>query len=472
MKAARAVLTSIRNGETVDRVRGLRASAGLVHTSAVARTTRWAVIGLASFVGAAGVSHRAPAAVPQIAAAAACESGEPVRALLRPLDARPTARVGRFAYPRGVRVKTFRSESVAVHYAATGRHAPPRRDTDRDKTPDYVEEAAAAADAAAAAYRNPGFRLRLPRCDRGRDNRPDIYLRRSSIPGIAVEPARSATGSFIVVSTTLTPGTARSLTSLRLVVAHELFHLVQFTYAPAGVPRWIAEGTANALAIFGAIPAGGGLLVDHVLLTQLDRWMLEPWRSIFDDQDGCARCYGGALWWLQILVDLGRPDVLHELFTRLATSTARDRGVSDIDASLRALGWNLTNAFATFATDLYRKQPRVGTVDPINAAAPTGAAVPRPLLGLAAHYLPINVPASSGGLDVRIRSLEGPLIWIRLIVGGQAGREVNPNPLTPESTHLVFPVRFANAAERQQIIVIVTNGNAERSRYEVSWIHK
>jgi hypothetical protein len=146
----------------------------------------------------------------------------------------------------------YASERAVVHYTTRSRDRPPRRDSDRDGVPDYVEIAGAAADDALQSFNVLG--LRAPVADSaGGDPRPDIYIRALGPSfGRAVPPADAVGGAFVLIAPSLdlvSTATSKAKAGLRQQVAHELGHLVQFAYVPGGMPQWIAEGTANLLAM-------------------------------------------------------------------------------------------------------------------------------------------------------------------------------------------------------------------------------
>ena len=138
--------------------------------------------------------------------------------------------------------RTFSSERIVVHYVVLGIDAPPLNDDDADKVPDYVENVGAAADRALAYYERRGFLAPLAD-EGGPDSRPDIYVSRFSpgTLGVAFPAAAAADGAFAVVGNNLDPSAGRSFASVYATVAHELFHLVQFSYFGAAEPRCIRE---------------------------------------------------------------------------------------------------------------------------------------------------------------------------------------------------------------------------------------
>jgi hypothetical protein len=383
---------------------------------------------------------------------------------------RPTARKGVYGYGRGVPVRSARAKEVIVHWATRGPDAPAAGDVDRDGIPDYVELTAAAAERAFAKYtaRAPaGFRLRKPLCDRaGPDRRPDVYIKRLGAElGVALPRTRAAGGPFMLVSHSLDTSDALSTRSLRLVVAHELFHLVQFAYVPGGMPRWIAEGTANALALYG-IQATPRLTVDTSFAVQTDRWLQEPWRSVFDGSVNCTRCYGGGLWWLYA-VSYKRLDAINLFFNRLARNNRVGFGRQQLDAAFRqTASFNLDQVFGHIAARMYRAGLPVKTRFAINASAP-GSSAEQQLLGMSTHYIPIEVPATAQSVELTVRARGGAFFLNRLIVGGPTGPDVQWQPQV-DRNELVFLPQLTDPS-RRQLMLIVTNASNRPARYVLSW---
>jgi hypothetical protein len=383
---------------------------------------------------------------------------------------RPTARKGAYAYGRGVPVRFAAARNVVVHWATRGVDAPPGGDEDRDGFPDYVELTAAAAERAFTKYPargSAGFGLRRPLCDRGGpDRRPDVYIKRlRGDLGVALPRTRAAGGPFVVVSRDLAIGPELSTRSLRLVVAHELFHLVQFAYVPAGMPRWIAEGTASALALYG-VQATSGLTVDTSFAVQTDRWLQEPWRSVFDGSVNCARCYGGGLWWLYA-VAYKRLDAINVFFNRLARSKRVGLGRQQLDATFRQTAdFNFDQVFGHIAARMYRAGLPVRTRFTINAAAP-GASAEQQLLGMSTHYIPIEAPETAQSLELTVQARGGAFFLNRLVMGGPTGPDVPWQPQT-DRNQLVFAPQFGDPSQRR-LMLIVTNGSNRAARYVVSW---
>src|SRR6266511_4655878 len=177
----------------------------------------------------------------------------------RPTDVSP-AQVFSEVAPNAIQVfndyatpaRFYASQRAVLHYVVLGIDAPPLNDDDADGVPDYVERVGRAADRALAYYERRGFNL--PLADKGGpDTRPDLYVSRFApgTLGVAFPAAAAAGGGFAVVSNNLDPSAERSFASVYATVAHELFHLVQFSYfgpkRDPAIPTWILEGTAAAM---------------------------------------------------------------------------------------------------------------------------------------------------------------------------------------------------------------------------------
>ena len=383
---------------------------------------------------------------------------------------RPTARTGAYAYQRGARHFFARSRNLVFHWTTRGRDAPPLADVDGDRVPDYVELTADAAERAWAKYtvRSPtGFGLRRPLCDHaGPDRRPDIYVKRlPSGQGMALSATRAAGGPFMLVAPDLDVPPTLSARSLNLVVAHELFHLVQFSYVRAGMPRWIAEGTANALALYGIEPARERV-VNSAFSAQTDPWLQQPWTSVFAPGNNCTRCYGGGLWWIYAIAQ-SRADVLRVYFERLARSRRIGTGWQDLATAFqRTAGTDFDQIFGRVANRMYRDGFPVRARFTVSAAA-AGATPEQEIAGMSTHYVPIQVPAGAQSVEVIVEARGGERFLNRMILGGTAGTDIPWLPQT-DRARLVFRLPLTDST-RRELVLVVTNARQRPSRYVVSW---
>ena len=241
--------------------------------------------------------------------------------------------------------RTYSTERVVVHYVVLGIDAPPLNDDDADEVPDYVERVGEAADLAVAYYERRGFNLPLPDAG-GPDERPDLYISRFSpgTLGVAVPTTDAAGGAFAVVSNNLDPSAERSFASLYATVAHELFHLVQFSYfardVRPSIPTWILEGTAAALET-----RANPKLDDLVSAIQLRGWLSSAEQSI------TAESYGARLLWRRL--DVEQPRLLPALFRRLAAHPVAGEGRRAVAATYaRVAGKPFAPAFHRFAVSV------------------------------------------------------------------------------------------------------------------------
>jgi hypothetical protein len=239
--------------------------------------------------------------------------------------------------------RTFSSRRAVVHYVVVGIDAPPLNDDDSDGVPDYVERVALAADGAIDYYERRGF-AHILADEAGPDARPDLYVSRFAPGyfGVAFPAAQASGGGFVVVSNALDPSPERSLGSLYGTVAHELFHLVQFSYfrrtVDPAIPGWALEGSAAAME--GRVYAQ---LADIVSSLQLRSWFDQPQASLTE------QTYGSQLLWRYL--DERRPRLLPGYFHWLATKRPGESAAAGLAATYeRMSGQPFPPAFGRFAT--------------------------------------------------------------------------------------------------------------------------
>jgi hypothetical protein len=289
--------------------------------------------------------------------------------------------------------RVFAAERAAVHYVVLGIDAPPLNDDDSDGVPDYVERVGEAADRALAYFERRGFRPVRP--DRaGPDTRPDLYVSRFAPGtfGVAFPASRAAGGAFAVVSNSLDPSAGESFASLWGTVAHELFHLVQFSYFPPGadppIPAWTLEGSAAALER-RVHPE----LDDLVATLQLRRWLAAPHRSI------TTQTYGAQALWHHL--DRRAPRLLPAYLERLAARPVRDGGKAALAVTFaRVARRPFAAEFHAFALDAAREHGSdLTAARTLRAGARHAAFVP----AFAIHYLRLARPAAGRPLEVTVR---------------------------------------------------------------------
>jgi hypothetical protein len=242
----------------------------------------------------------------------------------------------------------YASKRTVVHYVALGVDAPPLNDDDGDGVPDYVERVGDAADTSIAYYERRGF-ARIAADVGGPDGRPDLYISRFAPGcfGVAFPAARAAGGAFVAISNALDPSPAESLGSVYGTVAHELFHLVQFSYfAPTDDPdlaAWALEGMAAAMET-RVYPE----LADIVSSLQLRRWFAAPQRSVTSES------YGSQLLWR--FLDEQHPRLLQAYLVGSVRARGDARGaslVSTYEQVARAPFASAFGHFAVWAADWY-----------------------------------------------------------------------------------------------------------------------
>jgi hypothetical protein len=218
--------------------------------------------------------------------------------------------------------QTFSSRRAVVHYVLTGIDAPPLNDDDHDGVPDYVERVGEAADRSLTYYERRGFRAPLEDVG-GPDSRPDLYISRFTPGtfGVALPAVNADGGAFAVIANNLDPSPEQSLASVYGTVAHELFHLVQFSYfghsTEPAIPTWILEGSASGIEA-RVYPQ----LDDIVSSLQLRRWFSATQVSL------TQQSYGAQLLWSDL--DREQPRFLPTLLRRLAARRAPGEGVEAV----------------------------------------------------------------------------------------------------------------------------------------------
>jgi len=239
--------------------------------------------------------------------------------------------------------RLFAAGRVVVHYVTLGIDAPPLNDDDADQVPDYVERVGDAADTAITYFDRRRFAPILADTG-GPDPRPDLYISRFTPGtfGVAFPAAEAEEGAFVVVSNALDPSSGESLGSLYGTVAHELFHLVQFSYfAPSidpAIPRWALEGSAAAMEqrVFAELD-------DIASTLQLRPWFRAPSRTI------TSQSYGAQLLWRYL--DERSPELLGAYLSRLAAGETRnDGGAAFVATFMRVTGKQFAPTYLEFAT--------------------------------------------------------------------------------------------------------------------------
>ncbi len=358
---------------------------------------------------------------------------------------------------------------AVVHYVTTGPDAPPLNDDNGDGYPDYVQQVSQAADTALAYYQQYGLKPPLPDTA-GPDARPDIYV--DSLPagtfGLTFGSSSAEGGAFVLVSPRLDPSTPRAFGGLSTTVAHELAHVIQYSYVVSGrLPVWAAEGSAVALTML-VFPG----LEDVVATNYLDRWLKTPWLPLYDERFSCGHCYGGAWWWLY-LSGLHR-NVLPRYFARLESDDRTGKkstsvGVSQLDVALRASGaGTLAQVFSRFSLRLYRRGLPLGMALKLNATTKPHATPVMGVSGLSSHYVAVHVPRRARGVVVAVPFANGPAPSVTLIVGGPKGRRVVAKRVRP-GKGVLLSTMFRSPAERRRIVLVVTSGHLHGVEYQLGY---
>ena len=361
--------------------------------------------------------------------------------------------------------RMFASRRVVVHYVGVGIDAPALNDDDQNAVPDYVERIGEAADAAIAYFERRGFRPIRPDSG-GPDARPDIYVSRFTpgVLGVALPSARAQGGAFVALSNALDPSMQESFGSVYGTVAHELFHLTQFSYAGADadlpLPSWVLEGTAAAIE--SRVYPG---LDDLVSELQLRHWYAATQRSI------TSQTYGAQRLWHHL--DRRYPGLLGAYLERLGRSTVGE-GLGEFVETFRAVTGTAFGApFHRFAVkvaadDLARVTPfrRLG----IRASGRASVAP------LAIHFDRLTVPKSRA-YELRVWLAAGADIRASLVYELQselAGHPSRPGRIAPSTSNRARTLTFRiprwllRNPRFDSPVLVVSNGGVRPQLYAVS----
>ncbi len=200
-----------------------------------------------------------------------------------------------------------------VHYNLTGRHAVDAIDADGNGVPDYVDHTAAIADSMwVLEIEELGYRQ--PPTDGGLSggDEYDIYI--SSLGGYGFtypdvfSEGGTVAASYMEIDNDYTdsifqePGQAPGLDGLRITLAHEFFHMVQFGYYYGRDHCWWQEATATWMEEV-AYPQ-----VDNYLV-YLPSFFSAPDSGIDRGICGAVRHYGGSILPLFMAERYGRETI-------------------------------------------------------------------------------------------------------------------------------------------------------------------
>jgi hypothetical protein len=349
--------------------------------------------------------------------------------------------------------RTYPSQRVVVHYVVLGIDAPPLNDDNADGVPDYVERVGEAADQALAYFERRGFRPPRPD-DGGPDGRPDIYVSRFSpgTLGVSIPAVEAEGGAFAVVANNLDPSAERSFASVYGTVAHELFHLTQFSYfrpnSDPAIPTWILEGTAAAMES-RVYPE----LDDLVFTIQLRRWFSATQESI------TTQSYGAQLLWRRL--DVLHPRFLPALLTRLATRPVSGEGEHLVASTYAGVARKpFAEAFMRFAVSVAadyadRIEPAAGL--PRGVLAPLSVRYLRVAPGRS--RMTVNFPLGrAGAATTLVYRLEGD--------PGEPARTRKVAPLVGDGgRRLSFTVA---TSPTKSAVLVLSNGGERPVAYAVS----
>jgi len=142
-----------------------------------------------------------------------------------------------------------------VHFDTLGTNAPPMADLDASGVPDWVEQTANSADSVLNRYLIMGYEVGLKDLGTGGDVRYDIYLRNLA-PQYVYGLTYSGSDGYMEIDNDFAESIyaypdvfdSRGARGLRVTLAHEMFHSIQFLYVSYRTDwAWWMEMTATSM---------------------------------------------------------------------------------------------------------------------------------------------------------------------------------------------------------------------------------
>ncbi len=353
--------------------------------------------------------------------------------------------------------RIYMSERAAVHFVVLGVSAPPLNDDDASGVPDYVERVGDAADTAIDYYDRRGFASIL-RDAGGPDGRPDLYISRFAAGyfGVAFPAAEAMGGAFLAVSNALDPSPTQSLGSLYGTVAHELFHLVQFSYFKPTVDPplapWVLEGMAAAMET-RVQPE----LDDIVSSLQLRHWLAAPRQAV------TAQSYGAQLLWRYL--DERHPRLLPAYLEQLARPGVR-AAVALRETYSRVAPGRFAREFGAFAASVAERYgDRLQLPVLWRGAARTASVAP-----LAIHFQ--RLPRSTQSVTVRFTRGRAEATLIYEVASERPGdppaRHRLPGRVAGRQLRFEIPAWLRALGRFERATLVVANGGRGRVAYRAS----
>ena len=193
-----------------------------------------------------------------------------------------------------------------VHYDTEGRHAVPPTDEDGNDIPDYIDLAATVLDSTwILEVEQLGYKPPPSDNGRGGGDEYDIYIVElsGSYYGFTHPDALAATtSSYIRIDNNFTDQRyqkTRGLDALRVTIAHEFHHAIQFGYYAPGAGNWWQESTSTWME---------EVAYPHIddYLQYLTYFLSEPRRALNSGLPGKNHTYGSAIFSLFLDQRYGR----------------------------------------------------------------------------------------------------------------------------------------------------------------------
>jgi len=244
----------------------------------------------------------------------------------------------------------YQTTHFLIHYTRSGKDAVPTKDANGDGVPDYVAEAASVAEFVRQTEIDT-LKWAQPPADHGEggDQRYDIYFRDIPYYGYtqASEPIgdnphtsaveTAAAYSFLVLDNDYAGFDGTPLLNLKVTIAHEFNHAIQYGYDSSEPEIWLYESVAVWMEseVYPQI---------HDNWRYLSAWYTVPDRCLPYYSAQNSHVYGD---WLFIRY-LSERDGGNATVRRIWEHAVQLNGLAAVSASLTDAGYNLGDAYAAF----------------------------------------------------------------------------------------------------------------------------
>lgn len=360
---------------------------------------------------------------------------------------------------------------ICVHWAAGGKHAPARSDADADGAPDFAEQVLAAG-AYTYSIENGLLGWRRAKSDgskgaragRGGEGQVDIYLAElgTGLFGYAAPEGNSgrSRSGHLVVDNDYTGFGGDALDLMRVTIAHEYNHILQFAY-DVKQDGWMFESTATWVE---------DLVYPEIndYLNFVGAFAKAPFKPMAETDRKATRLYGSAIWNHWLATNLGAATI-RNAWERSASVRPRDFAVAAYDEAIAAAGGGgFERQFAAFAAATAELNSSAAFPDPgaypEMARSGTLRGSRKLRLDHTAYRLYKVRVRGGGDRALRVRAQRGTRSALAL-VGGTAGEPEVALTFLPRGGRGIVRLEDTERFDRVTAVVINADGRVKgRSR--------